>query len=106
MAGRPRLYADAAAKARAYRQREEERTVKWDRLTAEDLQAHLKRLHLAVLDAQAAGDALARSLDTITLFDLLAGLTAHFEQRATLDAADPIAGSGPVPVGRESSRRR
>ena len=82
MAGRPRLYADAAAKTRAYRERQEQRLVKWDRITAEDLQAHLKRLRFAVDDARCAGDPLACSLDTITIFELLTGLSAHFEERA------------------------
>ena len=106
MAGRPRLYADAAAKARAYREREEQRSVKWDRVTAEALESHLKRLRLAVVDAQRAGDALACTLDTITVIDLLSGLTAHFEARGAPQVPSPLTNSGPTLAGRESKRRR
>ena len=81
MAGRPRLYANAAEKTAAYRQRESKRTVKMDRLTLEEIEALLGRLMTAVQEAQTAGDALACSLNTRSRPELLADLAIYFEQR-------------------------
>ncbi len=84
MAGRPRLYADAAEKNRAYRARQEKQNVKIRRDDLEVLQAHLVRLRTAVYAAQDAGDVLANSLNTVTHLDLLETLAAHFESCAVL----------------------
>ena len=79
MAGRPRMYGDAAEKNRAYRARQEKQSVKMRRDDLERFEEHLDRLHAAVFAAADAGDVLACSLDTITSLDLLATLAAHFE---------------------------
>ena len=93
MAGRPRLYADAAQKARAYRKREDERYMKRDRITTEQLDLDLRRLRIAVSDAWRVNDPLAVSLKTTTVFDLLESLAAHFEERAASAATE----ASPVP---------
>jgi hypothetical protein len=79
MAGRPRLYQNAAEKTRAYRERQSQRTVKMDRLTLEQLEMDLDRLRQAVYLAQHRGDTLARSLRTVMLTDLLEDLALYFE---------------------------
>jgi hypothetical protein len=79
MAGRPRLYANAAEKTRAYRQRQAQRSVSMDRVTLEQIEAALERLMTAVLAAQQSGDPLAGSLSTVSRLDLLAELAAYFE---------------------------
>lgn len=86
MAGRPRLYADAAEKNRAYRARQEKQNVKIHREDLEVLQEHLARLRTAVYAAQDAGDGLANSLKTVTHLDLLETLAAHFEQCAVVSS--------------------
>jgi hypothetical protein len=79
MAGRPRLYANAAEKTRAYRQREEQRTVKMDRITLERFEEDLERLRKAVYLAQERADPLARSLRTAMITDMLEDLALYFE---------------------------
>lgn len=79
MAGRPRLYQNAAEKTRAYRERQEQQTVTRDRSTLERLEEHIERLRQAVYAAQERGEPLALSLDTITCDDLLADLALYFE---------------------------
>jgi len=81
MAGRPRLYASAAERTRAYRQREEQRTVKMDRVTLAQIEEHLARLMEAVHQAQEAADPLACSLNTVSRLDLLSDLAVYFEGR-------------------------
>ena len=79
MAGRPRLYASAAEKTRAYREREAERTVKMDRITLERFEEDLERLRKTVYLAQDRGDPLAKSLRTVMITDMLADLATYFE---------------------------
>lgn len=79
MAGRPRLYQNAAEKTRAYRERQAQRTVKMDRITLEQIETHLKRLREAVYAAQERGDPLALSLRTVMQTDMLADLALYFE---------------------------
>lgn len=79
MAGRPRLYANAAEKTRAYREREAQRTVKMDRITLERFEEDLERLRVAVHLAQDRGDALAQALRTVMITDLLMDLSVYFE---------------------------
>jgi hypothetical protein len=79
MAGRPRLYANAAEKTRAYRERQEQQKVTRDRATLEYLEEVLHRLRQTVYAAQERGDPLALSLDTITWTDLLEDLALYFE---------------------------
>lgn len=85
MAGRPRLYADAAEKTRAYRERLEQRIVKKDRVTLENLEEDLERLRQAVYGAQERNDPLALSLHTITWSDLVQTLALYFETGAISD---------------------
>ena len=82
MAGRPRLYASGAERMRAYRCREAQSKVTMDRNTLVQLEAHLERLLQAVWLAQARGDALAKSLLTVTRTDMLADLASFFETGA------------------------
>lgn len=82
MAGRPRLYQNAAEKTRAYREREAQRTVKMDRVTLERIEADLDRLRKAVYAAQERGDPLALSLRTTMETDLLEDLALYFETGA------------------------
>ena len=79
MAGRPRLYQNAAEKTRAYRERQAQRTVHMDRVTLEQIEAYLKRLREAVYAAQQRGDPLALSLHTTMELDILADLAHYFE---------------------------
>ena len=79
MPGRPRLYANAAEKTRAYREREAERTVKMDRITLERFEEDMEHLRNAVCLAQDRGDLLAKSLRTAMITDLLADLATYFE---------------------------
>jgi len=79
MAGRPRLYGDAAEKNRAYRARVQKQSVKVHRDDLLVMEEHLDRLRKSVYAAADAGDIVARSVDTITYLDLLATLAAHFE---------------------------
>jgi hypothetical protein len=88
MAGRPRLYANAAEKTAAYRRREASRLVSVHRISQEELESELKRLQLAVMSARTAGDALAQQLDPITKLDLLSDLADYFEERSKSRGAD------------------
>jgi hypothetical protein len=91
MAGRPRLYQNAAEKTRAYRERQAQRTVQMDRITLEQLEAHLQRLREAVYVAQEKGDPLALSLRTVMITDLLEDLAHHFEAESSRqDPSDPV----------------
>ena len=76
------MYADAAEKNRAYRARVEKQTVKVHRDDLLVMAEHLDRLRKAVYAAQAAGDVLANSLNTVTHLDLLETLAAHFDRCA------------------------
>jgi hypothetical protein len=78
MAGRPKLYNNAAEKTRAYREREAQRTVKMDRVTLDQLEEHLDELRLCVNQAAQRGDPLAQSLRTTMMTDLLADLALYF----------------------------
>ena len=106
--GRPRLYADAAAKHRAYRARSAAETVRVDRRRLAALEARVSRLGDAFGQAWAAGCEVAREvrepapnkvLDSLTALDLLA---AWFEERIAL--ATDVAPSGAT--GRPHSRKK
>ena len=79
MAGRPRLYASAAEKTRAYRQRLEQQTIIVDRQWFEQTQKDIERLRKAVYAAQDRGDPLALSLRTVTTTEMMAHLSLYFE---------------------------
>jgi hypothetical protein len=87
MAGRPRLYANAAEKTRAYRQRRDLRVALVDRVCYEQLEVSLKRLMLAVDHARQAKDPLAMQVDTVTWVDALEDLAEHFEGRVGPDSS-------------------
>jgi hypothetical protein len=81
MAGRPRLYANAAEKTRAYRERQRRYTSEldeWAEQTAEDM----GRLRRSVIVAQYRGDVLALSLRTENLTDLMQDLARYFNGEA------------------------
>jgi hypothetical protein len=80
MAGRPRIYANNAEKARAYRQRDGARLILLQGMTLEEYHALIEGLIAAVEAARKAGDPLALSLDTLAPCTLLASLTKHFER--------------------------
>jgi len=79
MAGRPRIYANAAEKTRAYRERQEKRMVTADRQWFEQSIRNMRRLTCAVMDAQKRGDALALSIRAVTEKDMMADLALYFE---------------------------
>jgi hypothetical protein len=94
MAGRPRLYANSAEKNRAYRERQEKRSMTVDRLWAEQSLKDMRRLIDAVHVAQKRGDELALSLRAITTPDMMEDLALYFEtgviaQRITRKAKQP-----------------
>jgi len=82
VAGRPRMYANAAEKMRAYREKEETRIVLVDRIWFEQTQQDLNRLWHAVHDAQKSGHEIALSLDLRSKTDVLQGLAVYFETGA------------------------
>lgn len=79
MAGRPRLYASAAEKTRAYRERLEQQTISVHRGWFEQTQSDIQRLRSAVNTAQNRGDPLALSLRTVTTTEMMANLSLYFE---------------------------
>jgi hypothetical protein len=93
MAGRPRLYANAAEKTRAYRERIKEQdrgTMKVNSQWFEQNQADARRLIIAVWAAQRRKDPLALSLRTKKTADLMADLARFFETgEITLAQAPP-----------------
>jgi hypothetical protein len=81
MAGRPRLYANAAEKTRAYRERQRQHTSElddWAKQAVNDM----TRLRRSVIIAQSRGDVLALSLRTENLTDLMEDLALYFSSRA------------------------
>jgi hypothetical protein len=78
--GRPRQYASAAARQRAYRQRDAQVMARVDRAVLERQMARLDRLHAAVSAAAKAGDAVARASQAGSIETLLEKLTRYFEQ--------------------------
>lgn len=80
MAGRPRLYPNAAEKTRAYRERQQQQRVNIHRADFEQIEAHLGRLMNAVDAAKRSGNVVASSLKTVSRLDLLSDLAAYFEE--------------------------
>jgi len=79
MAGRPRLYADAAEKTRAYRERKGALTIAADRQWFEQSIKDMRRLACAVIDAQKRGDPLALSLRVAMAPEMMEDLAHYFE---------------------------
>jgi hypothetical protein len=73
------LYANAAEKTRAYRERQEKRFMTVDRQWFEQSRKDMRRLTCAVMDAQKRGDELALSLKVVMTTDMLADLALYFE---------------------------
>jgi hypothetical protein len=88
VAGRPRLYANAAEKTRAYRERQEKRMMAVDRQWAEQSMKDMRRLTCAVMDAQKRGDELALSLRAVTTTTMMADLALYFETGAITPRPD------------------
>lgn len=76
--GRPKLYADAAAKHRAYRKRLEAETVRVDRRAWAQLEESANRLALAVIEARVAGCPVARETVGASTYTVLDSLTQWF----------------------------
>jgi uncharacterized protein Yka (UPF0111/DUF47 family) len=81
MAGRPRIYANAAEKTRAYRERQRKHTSAFEEW-AEQADDDMRRLRRAVIIAQHRGDVLALSLRTENLTDLMQDLAGYFNSEA------------------------
>jgi hypothetical protein len=77
MAGRPRLYASAADKTRAYGERQRQHISELDSW-AEQAANDMALLRRSVIIAQYRGDALALSLRTEKLPELLEDLALYF----------------------------
>lgn len=81
MAGRPRIYANAAEKTRAYRERKRQHTSEFDEW-AEQATNDMLQLRWAVIIAQDRGDVLALSMRTEKLTDLMHDLAAYFSGKS------------------------
>jgi len=88
--GRPKLYADAAAKQRAYRARLEAETMRVDRRRWAALEAQVERLAEAVEQARRAGCPVAGQIRGAASTTIMDFLTEWFLQRAVLHHA-PVA---------------
>ena len=79
--GRPRQYASAAERQRAYRERLDEEMVRVNRGSLERLEARLEQLHQAVRVAARAGDPVAQACSEGSIDGMLAKLTDYFEEK-------------------------
>lgn len=77
--GRPRQYANAAERQRAYRERLEEETVRVNWRALERLEARVEGLYRAVQAASRAGDSLAVAWNEGSEAGMLARMTSYFE---------------------------
>jgi hypothetical protein len=77
--GRPRQYANAAERQRAYRQRLEEEMVRVNRRDLERLETRLDRLNHAVRNAARAGDPIAQLYSEPSIDGMLFKMTEYFE---------------------------
>jgi hypothetical protein len=77
--GRPRQYANAAERQRAYRERLGEETVRVNRRALERLEARVEGLYRAVQGASRAGDSLAAAWNEGSEEGMLARMTSYFE---------------------------
>jgi hypothetical protein len=98
MAGRPRLYANAAEKTRAYRERQELTRTVVDRQWAEQSLKDMRRLSRAVHEAQKRGNELALSLTSVTIVEMMADLALYFESGVITPRV--------VPVQKQSRRKQ
>jgi predicted HAD superfamily Cof-like phosphohydrolase len=80
--GRPRQYASAAERQRAYRERLDEEMVCVNRRGLERLEARLEELHQAVRTASQAGNAVARACNERSIEGMLAKMADYFTGQA------------------------
>ena len=86
--GRPRQYANAAERQRAYRARLEEEMVRVNRRQWERMEMRLDRLERAVRAASRAGDSLAQAWNEGSVEGMVVRMTSYFEGKvASGDAA-------------------
>ncbi len=86
--GRPKLYADAAAKNRAYRKRLAAQTVRVDRRRWAALEEQVNQLAEAVAEARRAGSPVARQIVGASSATIIDSLTAWFTKPQAA-SADP-----------------
>jgi hypothetical protein len=77
--GRPRQYASAAERQRAYRERLEAEMVRVNRRDLDRLEARLTALQQAVRAASRAGDPVAQACAEVSIDGMLAKMTHYFE---------------------------
>ena len=80
--GRPRQYASAAARQRAFRQRQEQQAPRVDRRALDGLHQRLVQLQTALRAAAVAGDATALACPATSVETMLEQLIRHFASRA------------------------
>jgi hypothetical protein len=80
--GRPRQYASAAERQRAYRERLDEEMVRVNRRSLERLEAQLEELHQAVQAASRAGNSVAQACNEGSIEGMLARMTDYFTEKA------------------------
>jgi hypothetical protein len=105
MAGRPRLYASAAEKTRAYRERQRQHISELDGW-AEQSVDEMARLRRSVIIAQGRGDALALSLRTENLTDLMEDLALHFSSVTVAPQKPGTGGTSATQHGRNREEIR
>lgn len=92
--GRPKVYADAAAKQRAYRARLAEEMMPVNRRRWAALEGRVSRLAEALDRARLAGCPVARQIRGSATETALDGLIEWFEAQAALVQPAPPAGEG------------
>ena len=95
--GRPRQYATAAERQRAYRKRQEAEAPRVSRRALDGMHLRLEYLHDAIAAAAAAGDAVAKACPGSSWETMLEQLIHHFQGVATHSSPSE---------GRGGSRRR
>jgi hypothetical protein len=104
--GRPRVYADAAAKQRAYRARLGAEMVLVNRRRWAALEARVNRLAEAVRAAGAAGCPVAREVRGAATDTIVESLTDWFETRAAAARDQAREGCSPEGAGGQGKRGR
>jgi hypothetical protein len=85
---RPRQYASAAERQRAYRERLDEEMVRVNRRSLEGLEARLEQLHQAVRAASRAGDPVAQTCIAVSIDGMLDKMTRYFEGKTKGNSAE------------------
>ena len=84
--GRPRQYATAAERQRAYRQRQEAEAPRVSRRALDGMHLRLEHLHAAIEAAATAGDAVAKACPSNSWETMLEQLIRYFRGAATNSA--------------------